>query len=556
MAGGLLNIYAVSSANVIIHGTPSKTFFKATYSKITNFGLQKFRLDFEGARDIRLTTESTFSFKMKRYADLLMDTYVCITLPDIWSPIYYRTNAELTAAANSAGTVSADNWIPYEFRWIKNIGTQIIKSIEITCGAMSLQKYSGEYILAAVSRDMPREKKELFDVMTGNVPELTDPANAHGRLNTYPNAYYTDAAAGAEPSIRARELCVPLTAWFTGDSRCALPLIALQYAELVITVTLRPVQELMQVRDVFDWENGYPYIQPDFNSERFQMYRFLQTPPAIVLSESAYTNTTRVWNADVHLTSTYCFLSNEESAAFAAEDQMYLVKDVVEYNFNNVIGATKVRLMSSGLVTNWMFHLRRNDANLRNEWSNYTNWPYATVPQPVQFAATTIADTSVNSGVGPYFQSTGDNSGLYVTGDYSTDNTRHVLRSMGILLDGEYRENAMTRAVYDYIEKYARTRGCAPEGQYCYNFGINTTEYQPSGALNMSKFKLVELEVVAHTPVLSTAKTLSSTCDNQVSFSDMPTWRLYDYAFDLIVYEERYNVLTFVGGSCGMMYAK
>jgi hypothetical protein len=72
MAGGLFNLISTSGANLIIHGTPQKTFFSAAYSKITNFGLQKFRLDYDGD-DIRLTEESTFTFKVKRYADLLVD---------------------------------------------------------------------------------------------------------------------------------------------------------------------------------------------------------------------------------------------------------------------------------------------------------------------------------------------------------------------------------------------------------------------------------------------------------------------------------------------------
>ena len=91
MAGGLLNIISIGNANVILTGNPTKTFFKATYSKYTNFGLQKFRLDYEGSRDLRLTTPSQYTFKIKRYADLLMDTYLVLNLPDIWSPIYNPT---------------------------------------------------------------------------------------------------------------------------------------------------------------------------------------------------------------------------------------------------------------------------------------------------------------------------------------------------------------------------------------------------------------------------------------------------------------------------------
>ena len=84
MPGGLLNIISVGKANLILTGNPSKTFFKVTYSKYTNFGLQKFRLDYDGLRELRLTESSKFTFKMKRYADLLMDTYIVVNLPNIW----------------------------------------------------------------------------------------------------------------------------------------------------------------------------------------------------------------------------------------------------------------------------------------------------------------------------------------------------------------------------------------------------------------------------------------------------------------------------------------
>ena len=66
MPGGLLNIVAYGNQNVILNGNPSKTFYKCVYAKYTNFGLQKFRLDYDGTRDLRLTEESVFKFKIKR----------------------------------------------------------------------------------------------------------------------------------------------------------------------------------------------------------------------------------------------------------------------------------------------------------------------------------------------------------------------------------------------------------------------------------------------------------------------------------------------------------
>ena len=76
MAGGLLNLVSQGQQNIILNGNPSKTFWKATYAKYTNFGKQNFRLDYEGSPTLNLTTESIFVFKVKRYADLLKDCYL------------------------------------------------------------------------------------------------------------------------------------------------------------------------------------------------------------------------------------------------------------------------------------------------------------------------------------------------------------------------------------------------------------------------------------------------------------------------------------------------
>ena len=87
MTGGLLNIKSYGNQNIILNGNPSKTMFKTTYAKYTNFGMQKFRLDHEGQRALRLNEPTSLSFKVPRHADLLMDTHLVVTLPHIWSPI-------------------------------------------------------------------------------------------------------------------------------------------------------------------------------------------------------------------------------------------------------------------------------------------------------------------------------------------------------------------------------------------------------------------------------------------------------------------------------------
>jgi len=548
MPGGLLNIVAFGNQNVYLNGNPSKTFFKTTYKKYTNFGLQKFRIDFDGLRNLRMSESSKFTFRVKRYAELLMDTYLVVQLPTIWSPIYppYDCN---------------ENWVPYEFKWIENLGSQMIQEVEINVGGSTLNRFSGEYLLSLVQRDFNNSKKELYDNMTGNTPELNDPGNANGNVNIYPNAYYTTNPVGPEPSIRARKIYIPLNFWFTLASKMAFPLVALQYNELEINVTLRPVQELIQIRDVTDEENNYPHIQPNFNIATQQFYRFLQPPPDISLN---YTDQRTSWNADIHLISTYAFLSEEESKVFAAREQKYLFKSIYEWKYFNVTGNQRVKLDSTlGMVSSWMFYFRRSDINLRNEWSNYSNWAYNNIiPQPV-----TLADVSGTwdvcglTNIGPnYDPQTGYHNGLFITGDYNVENQRLILLNLGILLDGKYRENTMDAGIYNYVEKYVRTSGNAPDGLYCYNFALHTDpfDFQPSGAMNLSRFNDIQFEFSTYVPPLDPSASFYTICDpsGTIVGVNKPTWRIYNYNYDLTIHEERYNIITFIGGNAGLMYAR
>jgi len=552
MPGGLMNLVSQGQQNIILNGNPSKTFFKSTYAKYTNFGLQKFRVDFEGSKTLRLSESSYFTFKIPRYADLLMDCYLSVELPNIWSPIIPPTDD------------NNGQWIPYEFKWIEYLGAQMIQKIEITCGGQLLQEFSGAYLIAMVTRDFSGQKRDLFNSMIGNVPELNDPANAGARVNAYPNAFYTENNAGAEPSIRGRVLYIPLNAWFNLKSQMAFPLAALQYNELHINITMRPIQELFQIRDVFDSANNYPYVAPNFNLYYMQFYRFLQTPPDVELGVASYTDTRVLWNADIHLICTYGFLSNEEQRIFALQEQKYLFKQVRERDYYNITGANKIELDSIGMTANYMFYMQRSDANLRNEWTNYTNWPYRYIPNDLIQAPTDgsypVTRSGVSVQVGPGVNTDGKLTGWMITGNYNAENAKTILVNMGILLDGTYRENQQPVGVYNYIEKYGRTDGYALDGLYLYNFCLNTSPFdlQPSGGINMSRFTTIEFELNTIVPALDPNAQSLAICDpqtGQIIGINKPTWRIYDYNFNMHLFEERINMVCFIGGNCGLVYA-
>ena len=563
MAGGLLNLVSTGNQNIILNGNPQKSYWKSTYKKYSNFGKQSFRLDYDGSPSLSLTTESTFNFKVKRYADLLMDCYISINLPNIWSPI--MPPQEYT---NPDGSQGYTDWAPYEFQWIENLGAQIISTITITCGNQKLQEYSGQYILASAQRDFSGSKLALFSDMIGNTPELNDPANYGARVNAYPNAFYTNSPAGAQPSIGGRVLYIPLGAWFNLVTTQAFPLIALQYNELQISVSFRPINEWFTIRDVMDYTNNFPVVAPNFNQFYMQFYRFLQTPPDEELGPTSYVDTRTNWNADINLNCTYCFLSNDEAEIFAKNEQKYLIKQVYEKPYYNITGQNKIDIDSLGMVISWMFYFQRSDANLRNQWSNYTNWPYNYMPQDVSPAPTAGDFPNPNPApppptpatLGPGLNPYGTLSGLYLTGVYNPQNIKSILVALGILMDGQYRENILPAGVYNFIEKYVRTAGYAPPGLYCYNFCLDTSPFtiQPSGAMNMSRFSNIQFEFTTITPPVDPYAQVLTICDpvtGDIVGINKPTWRIYDYNYNMYLIEERVNMVTFVGGNAGLLYA-
>lgn len=531
MPGGLLNLISKKDDNVILNGNPQKTFFKNVYLKYTNFGLQKFRIDYNGLRSLRMNEPSFFNFKIPRHGDLLMDTYVVVNLPNIWSSIYDISN-------NSAKE--------YKFQWIKNIGTEIIEEIEITSNGQILQKFSGSYINLLSHRDFAT-KKFNFDTMTGNIPDLYNPSFKYNGY--YPNAIFNgiDQNSSSQPSINATTLYIPIPAWFTLNSQQALPLVCLQYSEIHINIKFRPIKELFTISDSYNNR-----IQPNFNNTLHQFYRFIQPPEN---TDNTYQNKSTDFNSDIHLIANYAFLSQEENRVFTSQPQTYLIKDTYEQTFHDIAQNKIINTMSSSLVTSWMFALRRSDVKLRNEWTNYTNLDYYDINYPI------LIDTSyVNHG--NTLLNNVDNTHILFTGNSNIRNNKEILKTVGILIDGKYRENVMDANILKYTSCFSQSNGDFNNIPfvYNYNFCLNTSPYiiQPSGAINLNNYKNIELEITTNTPPINETSSYDVICDEDGTIIGInkPANSIYEYTYDLLLFEERYNVFTIMNGMCGLKYAR
>lgn len=529
MGGGLLNLLSYGSSNIIVFGNPKKSLFKASYKSITNFGMQRFRLDSTTNNVFSFQNETVLDFPIKRHADMISDVYLVVNIPDIWSPMY-------TYISDTTDT-STTHWYSTEFKWIEELGTTMIKEVEIYSGSQVLGKYPGEYFAAVLHRDNTH-KKELWNKMTGNTVDMYDPANAYDRKGTYPTAIYPSAIENhtLEPSIRGKKLYIPLNVFFSRDSSVALPLVALQYSLINIKIRLRPLKELYRI---YSAEKD-DHISPNSN---FQINTFLHQPT----NESQRHNETVTFNYDTHIIATYYFLSEDENKKFAREPHNYLVKDVYKHTYTGIVGASTQRLDTKGLISSFMFYFRRSDAYTRNDWTNYTNWsnqkcPYGKV-------------TKQNSG----FDDVDISGNIYTSGKQKQNAEMHILKNMQLVLDGKARENELDQGIYQFIEPYARSHANNKDGLYHYNFCTHTDVqvYQPYGGMNMDKFSTIDLKMTVLTPHIKETITYQDLCfDGEIVGTRKQISDVFEYTYDLVVFEERYNVVSIQTGIIGMLYAR
>jgi hypothetical protein len=140
------------------------------------------------------------------------------------------------------------------------------------------------------------------------------------------------------------------------------------------------------------------------------------------------------------------------------------------------------------------------------------------------------------------------------------NNVKDILLRLSIIFDGQYRENELDAGVYNYITKYKMSTGNSNDGLYSYNFTLNTGDnIQPSGAINLSKFKTIEIEINTIIPPFDTSPASNNflICDSNGNVTGVVnSTALYTHKYDLHFTEERYNVLRFIGGSAGLVYAR
>jgi hypothetical protein len=289
MGGALLQLVALGSQDIPIVGNPQMTYFKSVYKRHTNFAVESIQQIFSNQIEFGVLSSCIVAKK----GDMLKSLLLEIQLPEI------------------------SNSVANNISWINGIGHHIIEKVELLIGGEIIQSMTGEFI----------------DIYT----ELTIPSSQK-------IGYYKMVAKSTEYNVSsqtgAQHLYIPLPFWFCQNISQAIPLIALQYAEVKINVKFK------------DFSNCF--------------YSGVNNP----------TTPTNKTFTDVFLYCDYVFLDVEERKKMAVDaEREYLITQTqisdgnpVKANESNVICDLYFNHPVKELL--WVYHSSASANN--NEYTNYS----------------------------------------------------------------------------------------------------------------------------------------------------------------------------------------
>lgn len=512
--GGLYALVAYGTQNVILSGNPQMTYFYKAFKRYTHFAMENIRIPLEGVNEPSYNDLYTLRAKIPRYGDLLSDVIFTFHIPDIYSKY-----------------VSGRSY-QYEFQWVRYIGAAIINKAGFYIGGQKIQEFDGAYMLAQSLLDDDQDTFHKWKLLVGDTDATISPATSEyasydpvtGIYSGYPTVVQDTTVTGAQlnrPSIFGRDIHVPLSFWFSESPSKSLPLIALQYHECEVQLTLNPINQLYTILDT----NGLR-VSPKFKSASAS---FTQNAPLYVDSDDTNANITiknfltdigasipgldtwQTFQPELH--ANFIYLPREEQITFATRPLSYLISQVTNFPFYGQTGRAVLDLQAHNPLTRIVFVQHRSDTSRRNDFANFTNWytypyypssPSPTPPPGIRYS-----------------------SGLLLPAMQ-----QGMIRGIHILCDGnEIQEMKPTDFFTDY-SAYKYVKGTGQAGLPLYSFQLQKSATQPSGSINASRIRNFQI--------------------------DMDFWPLpaaIPYTYNVDIYTENINFLEIVSGMGGLKYA-
>lgn len=412
MGGGIIQLAFYGAQDIYLTGNPSISFFKSVYKTYTNFSLESKRLELNKTL-LYFNENTTYICKVLRHADLVTNMYLCIDLPNIYDTAY-------------------------EFKWVENIGEVIIDNIELYIGGSLIDRQYGEWFHIWNELTLSIDKRALYNKMIGNTLDMNNPQKANNGV------YPSRSIVSGVPSIKGRQLIIPLNFWFNNNTGLALPLIGIQYQDVEIHIELRKLIDLYQVIDNTSMISKY--VKPKNLEHTFTNF---------IAGDVTGINSTAL-EINPYIEANYVFLDEIERKEFALNSMDYLIEQVIkvdEYYLKNRYNIVNLQLHNPVKELIWV--IKKNNNTDSNDWFNF-------------------------------------NDNLL---------TENILKKARILFNGLDRVEEKSSEYFNLIQAYQH-HGQTKDGIYLYSFSLKPHMFQPTGACNMSIINKIQLYLDINTPVI------------------------------------------------------
>ena len=234
MGGGLMQLVAYGAQDIYLTGKPQITFFKSVYRRYTNFAVESIQQDVLATPGFGNRVSVTIS----RNADLLKRVWI------EYSPF------DLLSGLDSSGETIAANF-----------GHSLIQYIDIEIGGQLIDRHYGTWLTIwnYLTESNPTGEQGAIDnygtgpgesnnVFYGSNPQYIPGDNSvvevMPRATRYNRMAYTHRAqVGVTSGLGAPNYAwIPLQFWFCRNPGLAIPLIALQYHDVILYIQFNPIQ--------------------------------------------------------------------------------------------------------------------------------------------------------------------------------------------------------------------------------------------------------------------------------------------------------------------------
>jgi hypothetical protein len=237
-----MQLVAYGMQDVYLTGNSQITFFKNLYRRHTNFSCE--------------AVEQTFQSNSTEWGNKLVA--VISRNGDLLHRLWLEVDLQQVDAAAAGHT------------YVSKLGHALIKSAEVEIGGQRIDKIYGRFTHLYHKLTCEAQKEAGYELMTGN-DGLEGTPSSESKAHIYDaalqsNGRYTDASdfdgdansdnvkevtlAAGRTQVgfsRTRKLYIPLNFWFSkGSAGAALPLIALQYHEVRVSIEIADMADILR----------------------------------------------------------------------------------------------------------------------------------------------------------------------------------------------------------------------------------------------------------------------------------------------------------------------